>query len=214
MNREDGFAIADVDVGLFHDQKVIALARRLHNKMRTAAHVAVYTNLILESWAAGDRLSLDDALPAWWVASADDVRAELQAVGLIDDESRVPLGSWESWFVPAFDRREKRRESGAEGGRRSWQSRRDKRRRSNASSDASATPNPSVLPADRHSDRQAGRGPSQPTAIGAVVNEVLPTCDICQELLSGEPWKPRKANNGRMENVHVRCYSETALVAS
>jgi hypothetical protein len=150
MNREDGFPIADLDVGLFHDQKVLALARRLRNERDTAVSIALYTSLVLESWAAGDRVTLDDALPAWCVESPDTIRADLQAVGLIDDESRIPATSWTSWYVPAFDRREKRRQSGAEGGRRSWVSRRDKRRRS----DASATPNPSVRPAVLPADSQ------------------------------------------------------------
>lgn len=201
MNREDGFAIADVDVGLFHDQKVLTLARRLRDEGRTAVAVALYLNLILESWSAGDRVTLDEALPAWWIEPPDSIRADLRAVGLIDDESRIPTDAWTSWFIPAFNRRERRRESGAEGGRRSWQSRRDKRRRS----DASALPNPSDRPAGRPTDRQAGRTSSQPTALAAVVNDVVATCDICQESLIEEPWKPRKRTNGRMANVHDRC---------
>jgi hypothetical protein len=49
MNREDGFPIADIDVGLFHDQKVVALARRIRDERQTATHVALYVNLVLES---------------------------------------------------------------------------------------------------------------------------------------------------------------------
>lgn len=153
MNREDGFPIADIDAGLFHDQKVVALARRLRDDQKTATAVALFTNLVLESWAAGDRLTIDETVPAWWFGPIDDIREDLHAVGLIDDESRIPVESWTSWFVPAFDRREKRRQSGAEGGRRSWQSRRDKRRRS----DGSATPNPSVLPSGRPAVLPSGR---------------------------------------------------------
>src|SRR5262245_36033923 len=106
MNREDGFPIADLDVGLFHDQKVVALARRLRDERQTATAVALYVNLILESWAAGDRVTLDEALPAWWVDAPDGIREDLHAVDLIDDESRIPADAWTGWFVPAFDRRE------------------------------------------------------------------------------------------------------------
>jgi len=170
MNREDGFPIADIDVGLFHDQKVLALARRLRDDRATAASVSLYLNLVLQSWAAGDRLTLDEAIPAWWMADLDGIRGDLRAVDLVDDESRIPVDAWTSWFVPAFDRREKRRQGGAEGGRRSWQSRRDKRSQSLAEGDlkpsrsrGSAEPNPSVRPADRPTDSPAGRSSREAT---------------------------------------------------
>lgn len=207
MNREDGFPIADIDVGLFHDQKVLALARRLKDERETAAHVALYVNLILESWSAGDRVQLDEALPAWWVGDPEDARIALLAVGLIDDESRLPVEAWGGWFVPAFDRREKRRQSGAEGGRRSWQSRRDKRNGKHSRSDASATPNPSVLPAGRPTYRQG-----RPEVVREITNGLEPleaaepSCDACGEPLLGTSWSPRKTNEGRMANVHEQCY--------
>lgn len=61
MNREDGFPIADLDVGLFHDPKVIALSRLIHDEAASATCLALYIALILESWGAGDRVTLDDA---------------------------------------------------------------------------------------------------------------------------------------------------------
>lgn len=207
MNREDGFPIADVDVGLFHDQKVLALSRRLRDERQTATHIALYLNLVLESWAAGDRVQLDEALPAWWVDSPDEIRGELQAVGLIDDESRLPDDAWTSWFVPAWDRREKRRQSGAEGGRKSWESRRDKRHGKQRRSDATATPNPSVLPAGRPPHRQGRPEPVREITNGlAAVDAAEPSCDACGESLLTESWSPRKTNEGRMANVHDRCF--------
>jgi hypothetical protein len=177
MNREDGFPIADLDVGLFHDPKVIALSRRIRDEGQTATYVALYVALVLQSWEAGDRVTLDDALPAWWQGTADDCRAALQAVDLIDAESRLPIGAWTSWYIPAFNRREKRKESGAEGGRRSWQSRRDKRSRS----DASPTLNPSDTPAVRPSD-----GQDRPVSRETIETYVLDTsgaatCPLCRK---------------------------------
>lgn len=186
MNREDGFPIADLDVGLFHDQKVVALARQLRDERGTAVAVAVYVNLVLESWAAGDRLMLDETLPAWWFEPVDDIRAQLYAVALIDDESRIPTDAWTSWYVPAFNRREKRRQSGAEGGKRSWESRRDKRRRSGAS----AVPNPSVLPAVRPTDRQ-DRPEAEP-------------CARCGDAVSADTGALREVE-GRYALVHRAC---------
>ncbi len=164
MNREDGFPIADIDVGLFHDPKVIALVRAVKDERCAMVHLGLYQSLVLASWGAGDRLVLDEALPAWWMGDVEPTRAALLAAKLIDAESRVPVASWESWYVPAYDRREKRRQSGAEGGRRSWQSRSDKRRRSTAE----GTPNPSDRPADRPTDRPAGRTATPPNGQGAV----------------------------------------------
>lgn len=186
MNREDGFPIADIDVGLLHDQKILALARRLRDEQQTAATITLYLGLLLESWAAGDRLALDDCLPGWWLGPVEEVRDHLNAVGLIDDEYRIPVDPWTSWFVPAYDRREKRRQSGAEGGRRSWQSRRDKRRRS----DASAVPNPSVLPAVRPADTQ-----DRPEA---------ETCANCGGAVSADEMTVTKIKD-QYWNVHRQC---------
>lgn len=198
MNREDGFPIADVDVGLFHDPKVIALVRQLRDERQTATHLAIYAALVLESWAAGDRVPLSEALPAWWMGPADDIETVLRSVGLIDDESRIPTTAWSSWYVPAFDRRERRRASGAEGGRRSWESRRDKRRRS----DASAAPNPSDRPAGRPSGRQAGRDDSPapfPERAGEPSGDA---CALCPEPI--EAAEPRTMIAGRGD-AHVAC---------
>ncbi len=186
MNREDGFPIADIDVGLFHDQKVIALARRVRDERRTAATVALYTSLLLESWSAGDRVRLDEAIPAWWMAELDDVREDLRAVGLIDDDSRIPVDAWTNWFVPAWNRRQKRRASGAEGGRRSWQSRRDQQRRS----DAEATSNPSVLPSGRPTR------PSRP--------EDAATCALCGRAVSADNERLGKID-GKFATTHREC---------
>jgi hypothetical protein len=117
VSRDDGFTIADVDTGLYADPKVVALARRLRNPVQTAAHVALFEALLLGSWGAGQRITFEEALPAWWLKPADDVRTNLVAVGLIGDDGRIPERAWEAWFSPAWQRREARRENGRKGGR-------------------------------------------------------------------------------------------------
>lgn len=120
MSRDAGFARADVDTGLYADPKIVALARRLRDPVATAAHVALYEALVLASWGAGDRLTLEQTLPAWWLVEPDvDVayRTVLEAVGLVDAEGRIPEHAWASWFTPASDRRRAYIERGRKGGR-------------------------------------------------------------------------------------------------
>ena len=117
MSRTDGFGICDLDSGLMADPKIVALARRLRDPIRTAAAVSLYVALVTGSWGAGKRISITDALPAWWLADVDDLVSELQAAGLVDDRQSIPEHAWSSWFLPAWERREVRREKAAKGGR-------------------------------------------------------------------------------------------------
>lgn len=117
MSRDDGFAIADTDTSLMSDPKVVALARRLRDSVATMAAVGLYDAVRLASWKAGERLTLDEALPGWWLDPVDDMAAHLIAVGLLDAERRIPVGPWQSWFVPAYARRDHYRQLGAKGGK-------------------------------------------------------------------------------------------------
>jgi hypothetical protein len=105
MTRDDGFPIADTDTGMLSDPKVLALARRLHDSIRTGAAIALYDAVRLASWKAGCRLTLDETVPGWWLDPVDDLAAELVAVDLLDSERRLPAHAWEGWFGPAFGRR-------------------------------------------------------------------------------------------------------------
>lgn len=104
MSRDDGFRIADTDTGMMADPKVLALARRHRDPMRTAAAVALYDAVRLASWKACRRLTLDETAPGWWLEPVDDMAADLAAVGLLDAEHRIPEHAWRAWFVPALDR--------------------------------------------------------------------------------------------------------------
>jgi hypothetical protein len=116
MSRDDGFEVADTDTGMLADPKILALARRLHDSIRTGAAIALYDAVRLASWKAGQRLTLDETAPGWWLEPFDDLAAELVAVRLLDDERRVPEHAFEGWFGPARDRRERYRELGSKGG--------------------------------------------------------------------------------------------------
>jgi hypothetical protein len=92
----DGFPVADLDTGLLHDPKIIALARLVRDPRATAVYVALYLALVFESWARGSRATLAEACPAWWLDDIDDVAAKLIVVGLIDDGRRLPEHAWRS----------------------------------------------------------------------------------------------------------------------
>lgn len=136
MSR-DGFARADIDVGLFDDGKVKRLVR-LVGRDRALEHIALYLAVVLESWASDDRVAVVDAAPIW----LDDERlgellVGLTESGLLDPEGRIPATSWEGWYGPARERRERRRESGAIGGVKSGEVRRSKGSAKQNGSDAS-----------------------------------------------------------------------------
>jgi hypothetical protein len=115
MARDDGFAIADVDTGLFDDSKVRALWRQLGEPNAVSRAMTIYVATLLESWATGRRVPAADAVPVWLPPAVDDL-ASLTAAGLLDADGRLPSRAWASWFGPARDRREAKRTGGRRGG--------------------------------------------------------------------------------------------------
>lgn len=121
MSRDDGFSRADVDTGFLSDPKIVALARRQRDPVRTAATCALYLAVVLASWRAAERVPFDQASPAWFLDPDDVLRADLVGVGLLGDDGCVPAATFESWFRPAWDRREARRAAGRKGGQKGAQ---------------------------------------------------------------------------------------------
>ena len=118
MSRDEGFRVADLDTGVGDDPKVVALARRLRDPGQTAAHLGLYVALIAKSWGAGQRLTLADAAPAWWLDDVEPIRENLAAVGLLDADGRIPDHAWSSWYSPAAERLERTRERWRRGNAR------------------------------------------------------------------------------------------------
>jgi hypothetical protein len=228
MSRDDGFAVVDLDVGLAHDPKIIRLARNLRDETQTAAHVGLYVTLLAESWRNGERVRLEDALPAWWMADVAPVAAALCAAGLVDDEHRIPERSWDSWFMPAWRRRQSRKREGSISGLVSHgmtreQAEREANRRSKqaqaevTSKSPQGEPDPSVPPAGGPLPTgPTGRGDSTPTPLRAVVvaspddDEAAAdtTCALCGDALSLYPFKAREAGGGRWVTVHDQCHAQ------
>jgi len=119
----NGMERADVDVALMADPKVVALARKLRDESRTMNAVGLYVSTVLASWQAGERLTLDEAVPAWWMGEWDALALALVEARLLDGERRVPEHVWEGWYEPAAARRAKFRDLGARGGRKSAEGR-------------------------------------------------------------------------------------------
>lgn len=117
VSRDDGFPIADIDVGILRDVKIRRLGRHVAAE-EVAPTTLLYLAVVLSSWEEGYRLSVDEA-DAPQPATPEQVAA-LKATGLLDSEGKVPLQAWEGWFRPAWQRREKKRAGGAEGNRRRW----------------------------------------------------------------------------------------------
>src|SRR5262245_9075209 len=118
MSRDEGFAIADVDVGYLDDPKVRRLIRSTTGESDdslVARCVVLHVAVLLASWRGGDRVAVDDAAPIW-LSDVPDLVERLAAAGLLDDTGRIPEGPWESWFGPARDRRNAKREGGRKGG--------------------------------------------------------------------------------------------------
>jgi len=116
MSRLEGFPIADIAVGFLRDVKVRRLRRHLTADELPAA-IVLYLAVVLSSWEEGHRLPAEEADSP--VDPTPELLAALEAVGLLEDGT-VPARAWESWYRPAWERREKMRAAGSEGNRRRW----------------------------------------------------------------------------------------------
>jgi hypothetical protein len=169
MSRPDGFPIMDVSTSIFNDGKFRRLAR-MHPELLTAGFT-VYMAVLADSWGTGTRATIDDAWPPLLPHFDQAVVDALMTVGLLDDEGRVPEGTWEAWYGPAKGRRQDKRDSGRLGGLKSGAGRIEAslQRRS---SDAQATLNPSARPSAptdstvRQHERNVGEVRMTPEPLG------------------------------------------------
>jgi hypothetical protein len=98
VSSRDGLARADVDTGLYADPKVKALARLQRDPVRTAATMTLYLATVLESWAENDRVSVEDAMPAWYLADYAEMVTDLTTVGLLADDGMIPEPTLDRWL--------------------------------------------------------------------------------------------------------------------
>lgn len=98
---------ADIDVGLMHDTKVVALARRQQDPHVTGVTLMLYVSAVLASWREDRPCSIEESAPAWFLSPLGPVTADLIAVGMLDADGRVPTATVDRWLGPARDRRDK-----------------------------------------------------------------------------------------------------------
>jgi hypothetical protein len=183
--RPDGFPVADVDVRILLDARVLRAVRSAG-----ADAVVAYIAVLTASWADGERVLAGeaiDALPRVYIGDPDAVVAALVDVGLLDSSGRIPAATWDSWFGPAADRREGRRERGRAGGLKSGAVRRSRRE-----ADGEAQLEPTVqangkpsgtLPTDRPPDAATsvaagGRSSAAPARGGAAPDDREPVLRV------------------------------------
>src|SRR5690242_9246637 len=118
MSRDDGFRVADIDVGILDDPKVRSLIRGCADEALAARCLVALVATFVSSWARGERVRLEDAAPLW-ISDLPTLAGQLTVARLLDDEHRIPMHAWTNWFGPAADRREKRRAAGSKGGKAS-----------------------------------------------------------------------------------------------
>ena len=137
MSRSEGFTIANIDVGLLSDDKFKRLRRE---SPQDAEHIiVVYVALLLECWAHGKRLTVEEAAPEWLELRPEILRL-MVGVKLLDRQHRVTAPAWAKHFGPALARREAARAAGRAGGQASAQARSDRQPSVNHSSTVAQPP--------------------------------------------------------------------------
>lgn len=181
MSRGDGFAIVDHAATFLHDVKLRRLRRTAPDEAEGAIRTLLYLSLRDSSWYEGERLSVEDADRPY--EATDERIAALVAVGLIDDEHRIPESSWNDWFTPAHERRERMRKAGREGSLRRWGATPDDGSQKGPEK-GPYTPrqkgplSPSVRPSDRTvrsraSARDDGSKTSKPRPVGGILADLI-----------------------------------------
>jgi hypothetical protein len=181
MSRSEGFPIADVDVGVLDDPKVRALARSTRDEALVARAIVAYLSVVTSSWGRGERVTLEDAVPLW-ITGTEDLAGRLAAVGLLDSEGRIPERAWESWFMPAWDRREERRESGRKGGYAKHRNQSGLAQPEHSHSEATADLYPSV-PSVPSKPGPSVPGTREPPSLNGTNGHDKQTCPGCGDLL-------------------------------
>ena len=106
MSRDGGFEVGDRSTRTLYDTRLVRAYR-----IAGLAAVVAWDAIVDESWAKGQRVTIEDALlPLPYEIDAGAVSAALQTVGLLDNAGYIREDSWDTWFAPAHARREAKRE--------------------------------------------------------------------------------------------------------
>jgi hypothetical protein len=113
MSRDEGFPIGDRSTRTLYDVRLVRAARKVG-----LSAVVAWDAIVDASWEAGHRVTFADAVDIlpYDLGDTDAVLAALVSIGLLADDGCIREESWQTWYQPAYDRREERREAGRRGG--------------------------------------------------------------------------------------------------
>jgi hypothetical protein len=156
MSRDGGFDIGDRSTRTLYDTQLIRAYRLAGPEI-----VIAWDAIVDESWAKGQRVAIEDALlPLPYQMDIAAVKEALISVGLLDAEGRIRQQSWDTWFVPAEERRSTKRERDREYAKRAihkrWDNESSSDRQRVASESVTDRIPPTVRPSDRPSNAREG----------------------------------------------------------
>jgi hypothetical protein len=106
MSRDCGFEVGDRSTRTLYDTRLLRAY-----KVAGLQVVVAWDAIVDESWAKGERVTIEDALlPLPYVVDVQAVTDALRAVELLDAEGRIRDASWSAWFETANARRATKRE--------------------------------------------------------------------------------------------------------
>jgi len=177
VSSRDGWARADVDVGLYDDPKVKALVRLQRDPLKTAATMTLYLATILASWRHDSRVKVLDAAPTWWLDVPDEMIVDLTSVGLLDSRGCVPKVVLDRWMASTRARSEGAR--AAADAR--WSDRNANGMRPHSGRNANSLP--ASQPAGRARARETGqaRETSAPRSLKQILAETTGEPNIVKE---------------------------------
>lgn len=204
MPAREGFLTADIGVLFWHHRRMRKLRADLGRDEGTIVG-AIYSELVLASWADGDRLELAEI-----DAPADLTPERLEAMrtaGLVDAQGRIPAKTWAGWFERAYGRRADLRAFGAKGAAARWSGKAPAKASpmppASTSADSSANPSASgsangaayaPRPSVRtHTDETDGRvstsrAPARPRGAPSRAAAVAVNCDDPAEHRADYQW--------------------------
>ena len=106
MSRDCGFEVGDRSTRTLYDTRLLRAY-----KVAGLGVVVAWDAIVDESWAKGERVTIEDALlPLPYVIDVQAVTDALRTEGLLDADGRIRDASWAAWFEVANARRETKRE--------------------------------------------------------------------------------------------------------
>ena len=106
MSRDCGFEVGDRSTRTLYDTRLLRAY-----KVAGLQVVVAWDAIVDESWAKGERVTIEDALlPLPYAIDVAVVADALRAEGLLDTEGRIRDASWSAWFEVANARRTTKRE--------------------------------------------------------------------------------------------------------